>query len=111
APVLSAEHAVLSVLLMWVRTHSPASQPGSLHPPGIAVTGFPALSVEQAVLSGFAVMTSQRPVSRLHSIVLQSVLVQVGQRSIEADCELPELRGEGTGGVPIVLLQTTSLAG
>ena len=69
------------------------------------------MSVVHGVLSGFAANTSQMPVSRLHATVLQSVSVQVGQRSIEADCELPELRGEGWGGVPIVLLQTTSLSG
>jgi len=37
--------------LMWARTHWPASQPGVLQLPGMAVTGLPALSTEQAVLS------------------------------------------------------------
>src|SRR6266481_360674 len=36
---------------MWARTHTPASQPGVLQLPGMAVTGFPAVSAEQAVLS------------------------------------------------------------
>src|SRR3989454_6814195 len=50
-PEVSAEQAVLSVTLMWARTHWPASQPGVLQLPGMAVTGLPALSAEQAVLS------------------------------------------------------------
>src|SRR2546426_10309019 len=36
--------------MCWV-THTPASQPGVLQAPGTAVTGLPALSAEQAVLS------------------------------------------------------------
>src|SRR5437899_2849484 len=44
-------HAVLSVTLMCALTHWPASQPGVLQLPGMAVTGLPALSAVQAVLS------------------------------------------------------------
>ena len=51
APVLSAEQAVLSVLLMCACTQTPDSHPGVLQAPGIAVTGAPVLSAEHAVLS------------------------------------------------------------
>src|SRR5437016_753930 len=44
-------HGVLSVTLMCWVTQTPASQPGVLQAPGMAVTGLPALSAEQAVLS------------------------------------------------------------
>src|SRR5438445_3348257 len=47
----AAVHGVLSVTLMCWVTHTPASQPGVLQLPGMAVTGLPALSTEQAVLS------------------------------------------------------------
>src|SRR5437870_3292067 len=44
-------HGVLSVTLMCWVTQTPASQPGVLQAPGMALTGLPALSAEQAVLS------------------------------------------------------------
>src|SRR5439155_17944659 len=44
-------HGVLSVTLMCWVTHTPASQPGGLQAPAMALTGLPALSAEQAVLS------------------------------------------------------------
>src|SRR5947208_1576803 len=44
-------HGVLSVTLMCWVTQTPASQPGVLQAPGMALTGLRALSAEQAVLS------------------------------------------------------------
>src|SRR3989442_728749 len=44
-------HGVLSVTLMCWVTQTPASQPGVLQAPGMALTGLPELSAEQAVLS------------------------------------------------------------
>src|SRR5439155_19402743 len=59
------EHAVLSVTVACGGTHWPASQPGVLQLPGMAVTGLPALSAEHGVLSVTLVVVQSpfRPVS------------------------------------------------
>src|SRR2546428_12536072 len=93
---------------MWARTHWPASQPGVLQLPGMAVTGVPALSAEQGVLSVTLLVVQRpfRPAStpvpcRFGSQVEVRHGVPAGQGTTVLGADVETSGTSGLGGVPV----------